>query len=216
MAGTITSIRVQKKNPRRANLYLDGKFVLGLSIEVVGDFGLRRGQVLSEQDMEALREAEGQGRAYEDAQRLLSYRARSTAEVRQRLARKGYQEGQIEAVITRLAEQGFLDDRAFARAWVEGRLALHPRGRYGLSSELRRKGLPKEIIEEVLDELVTEEGESAQALDLARKRAGAMAGLERPAFFRRLRGFLARRGFPSGVVGQVVRQVWEETEGGEE
>ena len=110
MSATITSIRVQKKNPRRANLYLDGHFALGLSIEVVADFGLRQGQALSEQELEALREAEGRHRAYEDALRLLSHRARSRAELRQRLARKGYEQGQVERVLTRLQEQRFLDD----------------------------------------------------------------------------------------------------------
>lgn len=216
MSAKITSIRVQKKNPRRANLYLDGHFALGLSIEVVADFGLRQGQALSEQELEALREAEGRHRAYEDALRLLSYRARSTAELRQRLTRKGYEQGQVEQVLTRLREQRFLDDRAFARAWVEDRLALNPRGRYGLASELRGKGLARDLIQEVLDELLTEEGEAARALALARGRVTSLAGLERPVFFRRLRGFLGRRGFPADVVREVVRQVWEETEGEEE
>jgi regulatory protein len=213
MSGTITAIRVQKKNPRRASLYLDGKFAMGLGIEVVQDFGLHRGQVLSDADLEALRRAEQQRRACQDVLRLLNYRPRSTAEVRSRLRDRGYDEAQVAAAVARFQELGLLDDRAFARAWVQDRQDLRPRGRQGLAAELRRKGLAPEVIAETLDEAVDDEGEAAQALALARARARSLAGLERPAFFRRLQGFLARRGFASEVVAQVVRQVWAQVSG---
>ncbi len=209
MGGTITAIRIQKKNPRRANLYLDGKFALGLAVEVVQDWGLRRGQVLDDAELEALRRAEGEHRALRDALRLLNERPRSTAEVRDRLMRRGYEEGQVQAVLSRLTELGLLDDRAFARAWVENRRAFRPRGRPALEAELRKKGLAPETIAEALANSTPEE-EAVQALLLARRRAPALRGLDRPAFFRRLQAFLARRGFSAAVVRQVAQQVWEE------
>jgi len=211
MAGTITAIRVQKKNPKRANLYLDDKFALGLSINTVQDWGLRRGMTLSDADLEALRRDERKQRAYTDALRLLNYRPRSVAEVRRRLRKRDYEEEQIEAVLSRLQEVGLLDDRAFARLWVENRRLNSPRGRRGLAAELRKKGVSSQVINEVLDETEGEWDEAAQALELARGRARALAGLERRVFFRRLQGFLARRGFASDIVFQVVRQVWEES-----
>jgi len=209
MPGTITAIRVQKKNPRRANLYLDGEFALGLAVEVVQDFGLHRGQVLSAADLEALRQAESRHQAYRDALRLLSYRPRSVSEVRARLAGRGYDPALVEATVARLQELGLLDDRAFARAWVESREMLRPRGRQALVAELRQKGVSAEVIASVLDEVLAED-ESVRALQMARERARTLAGLERSAFFRRLQGFLVRRGFSTEVVLQVVRQVWEE------
>lgn len=209
MAGTITAVRMQKKNPRRANLYLDGEFVLGLSVDVVQDWGLRRGMPLSDADLEALRRAEQQQRAYGDALRLLNYRPRSAAEVRGRLGRRGYDPEQVEAVVSRLQEQGLLEDRAFARLWVENRRLSSPRGRQRLAAELRQKGLAAEVIADVLAE-AADEDEAAQALELARGRARALSGLERPVFLRRLQGFLSRRGFSSELVLQVARQVWEE------
>ncbi len=210
MPGTITAIRVQKKNPKRASIYLDGKFALGVGVEVVQDAGLRRGQVLSEADLDALRRAEAQRRAYQDVLRLLNYRPRSASEVRRRLQERGYDATQVAAAVARFQELGLLDDRAFARNWVQDRQDLHPRGRQGLAAELRQKGLAPEVIAEALDEAVDEEAEEAQALALARTRARALAGLERVAFLRRLQGFLARRGFAAEIVARVVRQAWEE------
>ncbi len=209
MAGTITAVRVQKKDPRRASLYLDGEFVLGLSIDIVQDWGLRRGMCLSDADLQALRRAEQMQRAYGAALRLLNYRARSVAEVRRRLVRRGYDPEQVEAVVSRLQQQGLLEDRAFARLWVENRRLNSPRGRQRLAAELRQKGLAADIIAGALEE-VPEDDEAAQALTLARGRARALSGVERPAFLRRLQGFLSRRGFSSEVVRQVVRRVWEE------
>ncbi|MBN1483484.1 MAG: RecX family transcriptional regulator [Chloroflexia bacterium] len=212
MGGTITAIRVQKKNHRRVSLFLDGKFALGLSLEVVQDFGLRRGMELGDADLAALERAEQGRRAYQDALRLLSYRPRSVVEMRRRLAKKEYEEPQIEEVIERLLGLGLLDDLAFARLWVENRLALRPRGRRALENELRRKGVPGTMIQQALDESIDEGDERAMAFDLARGRAGSMAGLDREVFWRRLRGYLARRGFPAGLVYEVVGQVWQEME----
>jgi len=209
LGGTITAIRIQKKNPRRASLYLDGRFALGLAVEVVQDWGLHRGQVLDEAELEALRRAEGQHRALRDALRLLNQRLRSTAEVRERLLRRGYDEEQVEGVLSRLTELGLLDDRAFARAWVENRQVFRPRGRPALAAELRKKGLSPEIIAEVLE---ASPPEDEAALALARRRAPALRGLERPTFLRRLHAFLARRGFSPEVVRRVASQVWEEQE----
>jgi regulatory protein len=211
MAGTITAIRVQEKNPRRANLYVDDQFVLGLSIYVVQDWGLRRGMSLSDADLEALRRDEKKQHAYNDALRLLNYRPRSVAEVRRRLRSRGYEEAQVEVALARLQRSGLLDDRAFARLWVENRLLSSPRGRQGLAAELRKKGVSAEVIAEVLDESEQDWDERAQAFELARGRVRTLAGLERPVFFRRLQSFLARRGFASDIVLQVVRQLWEET-----
>ncbi len=212
---TVTAIRVQKRNPRRANLFVDGEFVLGLSIEVVQDFGLHRGMELTDDELAAIRKAEQQRQAYQDALRLINYRPRSVAEMRRRLGDKGYDEAQVEATVKKLQELGLLDDTAFARGWVENRQAFRPRGRSALVSELRQKGVSSDVIDGALDELLTED-EDAQALAMARERAPSLAGLERDVFFRRLQGYLARRGFSPGAVIQAVRKVWEETAGGQE
>lgn len=213
--GTVTAIRIQQKNPRRANLYLDGKFALGLSLEVVQEFGLRRGMTLSESDLQGLRQAEEGQRALQDALRLLSYRARSVAEMQRRLVDKGYAAASVEGTIGRLEELGLLNDLEFARSWVENRQTFRPRGRRALISELRRKGVSTEIIDQVLEEML-EEGEQAElALSLARKRAVRLGSLDRQAFTRRLYSFLARRGFAGSLIREVVQRVWEEHEGAE-
>ena len=62
------------------------------------------------------------------AARFLETRARSVAEVRRRLLGAGYRPDLVEGAIVRLSDLGFLDDGAFATAWVEARDRSRPRG----------------------------------------------------------------------------------------
>lgn len=84
--------------------------------------------------------------------RFLEARARSVAEVRRRLGDAGYRSELVEGAIERLGELGFLDDAAFASAWVASRDRAHPRGARALRSELMRKGIDAATIKTVLDE----------------------------------------------------------------
>jgi regulatory protein len=75
------------------------------------------------------------------AARFLEARPRSTDEVRRRLREAGYRAELVEIALDRMAELGYLDDAAFARAWVESRDRTRPRGARALRDELRRKGV---------------------------------------------------------------------------
>jgi len=161
---TITAIEPQKKNPRRVNVYLDGEFAFGLSRLVAA--WLKVGQALTEEKIASLQAEDEQETVYQKALHFLSYRPRSTAEVRQNLNKRNIPESLIEATLERLQRSGLLNDEAFARAWVENRSEFRPRSKSALKMELRRKGLDDEVIQSVLAEGVDEE---ALALDAARK-----------------------------------------------
>jgi regulatory protein len=84
------------------------------------------------------------------AARFLEVRPRSTDEVRRRLRDAGYRAELVDGTVERLVALGYLDDAAFARAWVESRDRAHPRGARALRFELRRKGVADGVIEVVL------------------------------------------------------------------
>jgi regulatory protein len=86
----------------------------------------------------------------EAAARYLEVRPRSVEEVRRRLRDAGYRDDLIDGAIERLAALGYLDDAAFARAWVESRDRARPRGARALRNELRRKGVPAEDVDAAL------------------------------------------------------------------
>ena len=126
MAGVITDLKVQKRNRERVNVYLDGEFAFGLPLSEAAR--LRRGQFLSDEDIERLKAMDAYARARDAALRYLASRPRSEAEVRQYLARKGFDDPTVNRVIGRLHEWGYLDDEAFARSWVQDRERFRPQG----------------------------------------------------------------------------------------
>jgi regulatory protein len=81
---------------------------------------------------------------------FLSVRPRSVTETRKRLHHLGYPDELVETVIDRLIEMEYLDDAAFARAWVESRDRARPRGETALRRELALKGVPRAIVDDVL------------------------------------------------------------------
>jgi regulatory protein len=201
MAGTITALRFQKRNKNRVNVYLDGQFAFGLA--AIEAARLRVGQALGDDDIARLQRQDKVERAHERALNFLSYRPRSEAEVRRSLHKKGVQEEVVEVVIERLTRAGMLDDREFARYWVENRLQFNPRGARALGHELRQKGVPASIIADALVGF----DEEAAARKASEAGARRLAHLEPDAFRRRLGAYLARRGFAYVVIAPLVEEM---------
>jgi regulatory protein len=201
----VTAITKQRREGRY-NLYLDGRFALGLTLDAIAAAGLRAGDEIDDDTLRSLQRAAGGADALAAAMRLLSYRPRSEGELRQRLSRRGAPADLADEAISRLRELGLVDDAAFARAWVEGRSRLSPRSRRLLRRELQARGIEGEAAREALVSLDDEDA----ALRAAGRRAGAMRGLPYPEFRRRLGDFLRRRGFDPATVRRTVERLWQE------
>src|SRR5262245_58141663 len=206
LAGRVTAIAPQARDPERVNLFLEGRFVFGLSAVVAADAGLRVGDVLSAGDVAALLRHESAEQALQQALLLLSYRPRSEAEIRRALEQKGHPPETVETAVGRLRDNHYLDDEAFALTWVENRQRFRPRGARLLRAELRQKGVDAETS----DQAIADAGgdERALALAVAEKRAAGLEAADYAAFGRKVGGFLSRRGFAPDVVWEVVRELW--------
>ena len=215
-------ITALKRHPRkeRVRVYVDGEAEprAELALDLVVRAGLATGDVLEPATLEPLlREDEG-FRARDAALSLLSHRARSRTELRRRLARKELSPAAIDRTVAWLEERGYLDDAAFAEAFVRDRLRLRPRGRRGLVSELRAKGVDEDTattaVERVLEaEEVSEAGLAADAAEAwARKNRSAVLRArrsreDRERARRRLYGHLARRGFAPDAIRAGVDRI---------
>lgn len=73
------------------------------------------------------------------ALRLLGSRARSTGELRERLLRRAECAGDVEPILLRLKERGYLDDRRFAESYSAARLENQGLGKARVLSDLRRR-----------------------------------------------------------------------------
>lgn len=198
MSRTITKLEVQKRSADRVSVYLDGEFAFGLpALEAAR---LHPGQVLSEDEIAALREIDAVARAVDRAVRLLARRPYSRAEIRRNLESKEIAPAVIDDALNRLERLGYVDDRAFALYWIENRERFRPRGPRALRYELRQKGVSDSIIDEALEGL----DPASSARQAAEDKARRLRGLDPDEFRQRIGSFLIRRGFEYDVVREVV------------
>ncbi|MEM5776602.1 MAG: RecX family transcriptional regulator, partial [Anaerolineaceae bacterium] len=149
MGSKITALKVQKRDPSRINVYLDGEFAFGID-RLVGAW-LSVGQELDEKKKEQLTQADTLEKAYRRALNFLDYRIRSETEIRKKLQEKGYGDDVIEHIMARLIESRIAGDSSFAQNWVDNRTTFRPRGRRMLRMELRQKGVDETLIDEALE-----------------------------------------------------------------
>lgn len=207
MDGTITALKKKRKN--RVSVYLDGQSAF--EVQDIIAARLRVGQKLTDDDIAGLKKQDAFEEAYNSALNFLSYRPRSTAEVRWNLKGKGVPDQIIERTVERLTQVGLLDDLDFARYWVEQRERFKPRSRRMLWHELRQKGVVSHHIDEALKGL----NETDSARRLAEKRARRYTHLEREEFWRKMVSYLQRRGFPYGMIKPIVEELWQDIEYGD-
>lgn len=137
------------------------------------------------------------------ALRILSRRMYTVREMEAKLKGQGCPDEVAQEVLAYLQEKGYLDDRFYARLWVERRLDLKPMGRRRLAWELKQKGVPEEVVAKALAEVTAEE-EEERALRLVARRFSLPEEREKAG------AFLWRRGFSPEVINRVLRRLTEE------
>jgi regulatory protein len=150
------------------------------------------------------RRARGVQSLHDRALGLLAVRQRSRRELSVRLIRVGFDAADVDEEIERLVSAGLLDDRAFAAAFAEEALTRRLRGRRDVAWSLAAKGVEREEIERVLDEVGGSEEE--RAAEIARSRAGRLSSLPPDVAYRRLVSFLGRRGFDAATARGAARR----------
>src|SRR5215212_4574972 len=181
----ITGVRERRG---KARISVDGEFWAEIDAGVAIESGLREGAILSPEELHGVRVTGERLIAMGRALNLLGYRARSEAEIRDRLTRYGYVGETIEGVVLRLQELGYLDDTEFA--CMKAREKARKYGPRRVSVELKKSEV--------------EEARSAAARRYNGRGSDAEA--------RRVYGFLVRRGYSAEVCAKVAREYREPPE----
>lgn len=85
---TVTSLRGAVRDPHRINVFLDGKFSFSLTLTELADSKLHQGQVLTDNEVERLRNLSGLGKLYQQTLEYCFSRPRSKKEIIDYLERK--------------------------------------------------------------------------------------------------------------------------------
>ena len=145
------------------------------------------------------------GKALGYALRALARRDHSAAELERKLRGKVSPEATAR-VMARLLQSGYLDDRRFAERWAEGAVR-NGRG-YGvrLRLELARRGVERELIEEVVAGITLQHGEEETLRTLAAKKFADFDPHTAPERDkRRVMAYLQRKGFSLSAILHYFR-----------
>jgi regulatory protein len=133
---------------------------------------------------------------------LLAVRWRSRRELEVRLRAAGFEEEQVGTALADLERAGLVDDDRFARELARaksGRLD----GNRNVRSALAKAGVAPQLSDEVVADLGEEED---RAHALAERKAARMSGLAPEVAYRRLHGFLIRRGYGPDLARDAARR----------
>jgi len=140
---------------------------------------------------------------------MLEARARSVADLRRGLIRKGEPQADVDAAIERLRATGLLDDANFARQLTRSKAlgAGHSRRRIG--QELAKRGVDRSVADAAIADVFEDESiDETTALDrVARKKLKSLSTLDEATQRRRLYAFLARRGYDSVSIARAIGRV---------
>jgi len=146
-----------------------------------------------------------QERMEASALRILALRSHTRAELGRKLKGRKFPGTEIEALLLRYEEIGYLDDEAAARSWVQRRLRARPMGLRSMARELSGIGVSPEIAELALAEGYGEGGELVSARRAAHKRLKALRGKDK--LRERLLRFLQGRGFPVVICIEAADEI---------
>lgn len=209
----VTAITQQKKDETKYNVFLDGDYAFALPMQDILYFKLKEGKEVPEETVAYIRNSLIYIRAQDVALHYIGYKMRTVQEIRRRLEEKEFSEEVIEKVLAFLEKYGYADDREYCRKYIREKLRMKPKSGYALKIELRHRGIPSAVIDEVMMETeVDEEGDAFRWLE--RKSRGQWPP-ENEKKKKQLYDFLLRKGYSYGVATEAFRQMNEEY-GGED
>jgi len=199
----ITKISRQKNNSKIFNVFIDNKFLTGIDDIAWIKYGFKIGDQITTQTINKLKHQGQANKAYDMALKLLSYRPQSILEIKQKMLKKFNLE-LIDKTISRLIKQELLNDKRFAISWIKERSITRLRSRRHLISELRRKGIPQNIITQALQSILSDNDEIETAMVLIKKKLGQ---LEQQKIPDKVKAYLARRGFSYKTILEAEKRL---------
>ena len=200
----ITDLKQGLKNPDRVNVFVDEKFAFSLDISQVVDFGIKVGMEISAEDVAEFKKASEFEKLYQRTLEWVLVRPRSIRETNDYLYKKIFEKkldkNYIDRIIEKLKDKKYLDDYKFAEYYVENRFVKKGVSLKRLRMELLKKGISKEIIEEVLADSDRNDEDELKKM-IAKKRAKYDD--------EKLTAYLVRQGFQYDLVRELVAQTSE-------
>ena len=145
------------------------------------------------------------GEAYLSALRMLALRELSESQIRQRLAKRGYDEDAIETAVARLKTEKSIDDARVAGALARTETSLRKRGRLRVRRRIEAAGIASSIAQRAVDDTFADIDSDALMAAALEKRLRGRTAIADNREFQRLYRFLSGQGFESDRILTLLR-----------
>ena len=213
----VTALTLQQRDPNRVNVMVDGKFRFSLDVSQVVELGIKTGKEYTDEQLAELEDESQFGKLYGRALEYCLMRPHSAKEVRDYLYRKtlskkirnrrtgeikdrpGVSKAIADRVYDRLVVKSYIDDKKFAKWWVDNRNIRKGSSMRKLQAELAAKGVDRSIIEVHISE--SERLDSEELLKVVAKKRSKYSDDQK------LISYLARQGFSYDDIKDALEKV---------
>lgn len=148
-------IKSKAGNGNKIHVYIDNEYVLTVYDDYWHQNGFKDGETITEEELASLKEEAGFRLAYEKGLDYLTGRSYAKKELFYKLKTK-YGDEASERAIEKLSYFGYLNDEEFAKMYAKHLLETKKFDIRRISTELKLKGIDREIIENVTKTLDNE------------------------------------------------------------
>ncbi len=198
---TVTLLKPQK-NGKRVNVYLDGVFGFGIDLDNLVTSHIKIGTELTDEEVKKIIFKADFQKSLDRLLRFVTIRPRSLREVKDYFRRKKIDISIHQSLLEKLKNLELLDDAKFAKWWVSQRLAFKKISLKLLKLELGKKGIGRDVIDDVLRDSPIDEEKMARELleSKAYKWENLDPGIAKQKKFQ----YLAGKGFSWETIEKVV------------
>ena len=201
----ITRIERQKKQAQRFALFQNDEFLLGVSEQTLIHFGIFNGMQLSRQKLNEIDRYEQDYKLKDRAIHLLARRPHSRSELKIKLLQRGFSKERIEKILLQLEKDNYLDDSAFAKAFVAEEIRLRHSGPLVIKAKLKQRGIENETIDTVLGELYSEDLRNENVRIVAEKKHKTLIKYPLKEQRAKLAAYLQQKGFSWQYAAEVIQ-----------
>ncbi len=197
----ITEISVQKNNPQRVNVYVDGEYAFSLDDVDMITLGVKVGNEITDAQIESFLFESQYGRAKSKALDILSRKSVSGFMLEEELLKRGYDELVTERVKEELEDLGYIDDKSYTLLFLEY-AESKVWGKKKILYELSKRGIDKNIVQDAIEEFKIPDAEDIANLIKQRYKGEDLSDFK---VRQKIMRFFASRGFEFSVVEEAIR-----------
>ncbi|MBU3175475.1 recombination regulator RecX [Clostridium estertheticum] len=206
MSSLITKIEFQKKNKARVNIYMDGEYAFACDAQLVYIHNITKGRAMDKESLESIVNEDNYIKGKTCALHFLERSFKSTKQVIDKLTMKEFDAKTIERVMDFLRRYDFIDDSLFIKLYIKEK--IRSCGKNKIKFALLKKFLPKELINEELNK-ITSEQLLETALKLANKKIVTLSKSEKDhqKLYKKTSDYLARSGYDYELIRKVMDEM---------